>query len=759
MPDRSSPQPEQANSPVPGASTHSKIVDLATLLLLIPVLLPLVAVFSPSLYFESDPRTTGEYSSAISFGPTGMAYLVVASVAIAAFALFVTAWEGKRIRVWSFGLVAAGIIPCLIQMPTHFTNRLHCGAWIAAACLGLAAAHLAQFPRAKRLILTALVAMALPLFIQGAWYVYVEHPETVRAFMENEQQSIEARGLTFGSSQHAKYLTRLQGNDVIGALGMSNVLGSILAGITMLSLCCFKLGWWRKCAWWHIATTLLITGLAAWALMLTQSKGAMLALFATAGFALGVSVLFRFRLPVRRAIPGLCVAFVLLGSIAVLLRGAAGPPDDHTGERSLLFRYHYWQGAADILISEPAAVLLGVGPGKFKDHYETVRNPISPEVVSSTHNVFVDYIAMLGLGGLAWCVLLIGWVWQAGRSIAAAPPEVDTSGRAPPTDRPIKQFALLAAVVFGLQYYVQFPGLYAETAILWLVGMLGFVFLASYVVYPVWSASRSWVNLAAALVACLWMLHAQIEMTFFWPSAVGLMWVVTAAASVGQAQSTDMASARRAWPGFIPAGSLAVLAIVLLFMHAEPMARHQAHLAKAASVLRLSGPPAAIQELDQAASVIANDPATTRWRIRLREEVAVALNANGQPGLASDVLDQALMISDQAEQAGLDGLSAARRRGTLTLGAYYITNNPVWLGLAKEAYTQAVTLSPHSLSDHVRLADIHWDLSEFDAAQTTYQRALKISDQFYLDPDVQLPDEERKRIEGRLADNSADVTP
>ena len=117
------------------------------------------------------------------------------------------------------------------------------------------------------------------------------------------------------------------------------------------------------------------------------------------------------------------------------------------------------------------------------------------------------------------------------------------------------------------------------------------------------------------------------------------------------------------------------------------------------------------------------------------------------------------MISDQAEQAGLDGLSAARRRGTLTLGAYYITNNPAWLGLAKEAYTQAVTLSPHSLSDHVRLADIHWDLSEFDAAQTTYQRALKISDQFYLDPDVQLPDEERKRIEGRLADNSADVTP
>ncbi len=750
MPEPSLPKDNATESP-PG-DLQARLIDLATLLILIPVLLPLVVVFTPSLYFDSDPRATGELIGAISVGPAGMAYLSVASVAIAAIAMLLCAWQGQRVRWGSFILVAAGIVPCLMHMPAHFTSRLHGGAWIAAACLGLAAAHLAQFPRAKRLILTALVAMALPLFIQGAWYVYVEHPATVESFMANEQQSIESRGLTYGSTQHAKYLTRLQGNDVIGAVGMSNVLGSILAAATTISVCCFALGVWCRNRWWRLAGLAAGVCLIAWALMLTQSKGALLALFAATGLGFSLLILMRIQPRARRVLPLLCVVFVLVGSAAVLIRGAAGPPEDHTGERSLLFRYHYWHGAIQILIDDPSSTLFGVGSGKFKDRYEAVRNPISPEVISSTHNVFVDYIAMLGIGGLAWSLLLIGWVWNAGRVMAADTPEEVIKERGPPVDRPIKQFGLLAAVVFGVQYYVQFPGLYAETAILWLIGALGFVFSAVYIIYPVWSASRAWVNIAAALAACLLMLHAQIEMTFFWPSAAGFMWVVIATASAGQSLSTDTTKTPRTWPRFIPAIGLAALALVLLITHAGPMARHQAHLAKATRLLRISGPPAALPELDRAATIIANDPVTTRWRIRLREEIAVALDTHGQPDAASQMLNQALAVSEQAEQAGLDGLSAARRRGTLTLGAYYITGNPDWLRQAKDAYTQATQLSPHSLSDHVRLADIYWDLGDFDAAQATYKRALKISEQFYLDPDVQLPDEERKRIEARLAD-------
>lgn len=759
MPNRPSPQPDPTYAPAQGPEPSFKLIDLATLALLVPVLLPLVVVFSQVLYFESDPRNPGaQAAETITFGPAGSAFLATACVAIAALVMLVAAFAGAKIRWCSSALIAAGIVPCLIVMPEHFTSRMHTGAWIAAASLGLAAAHLAQFPRAKRIILTALIALALPLFIQGAWYVYVEHPATVQSFMANEQQSIESRGLAFGSTEHAKYLTRLKGNDVIGAVGMSNVLGSIVAAITLLSVFVFTLSAWRKLGKGYLAATAGLTCLAAWALVLTQSKGAMLALIGTAGFALCVYGLTRIKPSARRAIPALCVVFVLMGSAAVLLRGAAGPPDDHTGERSLLFRYHYAQGAAKILLNDPAAMLLGVGPGQFKNRYEAVRNPISPEVVSSTHSVFVDYIAMLGLGGIAWSLLLIAWMFNAGKVAGRDAASLQSHDRGPPADKPFKLFALLAAIVFGIQYYVQLPGLYAETAILWLVGAVGFILIAAYVVYPVWFVSRAWGNLAAAFAACMLMLHAQIEMTFFWTSAAAFMWVVAATASASPCENPRL-QASRAWPRFIPALVLVILAVVMLITHAQPVARHQSHLAKAADLLRTVGPPAAITELDQAAAVIANDPTTTRWRIRLREEIAIALKANSQPDAAAQYLNQALAVSEQAQQAGLDGLTAARRQGILALSAFYITDNRAWLTRAQSAYKTTTQLSPHGLNDHVRLADTSWLLSDFDTAQAAYRRALEISDQYFLDPDTQLPDPERKRINARLTDNADDVTP
>jgi len=193
--------------------------------------------------------------------------------------------------------------------------------------------------------------------------------------------------------------------------------------------------------------------------------------------------------------------------------------------------------------------------------------------------------------------------------------------------------------------------------------------------------------------------------------------------------------------------------IILTFGFAEPMARHQAYLARAARLLRIAGPPPALDELDRAAAVIGNDPTTTRWRVRLREDIASALIDNGRSGKAGEYLDGAWAVLDEAERAGLIGLSAARRRGSMALGAYLLTDDRAWLSRAEAAFSQAARLSPFGLNDHVRLADTLWQLGDSDSAQTAYRRALKISDRYYLDPDAQLPEAERKRIEARLADN------
>lgn len=745
--------PDRPKTPEPiHTRLTEKLIDLSAVAMLVPALLPLVVVFTPSLHLESDPRVMGDVTSAaISFGPAGSMWLAAASIVIAALVLGVTVLAGGRIRWWSFGLVAAGIVPCVVHMPEHFNSRLHGGAWIAAAMLGLAAAHLAQFDRAKRFIVAALIAMALPFFLQSAWYVYIDHPDTVQSFQANLDRDLALRGLIRDTPEYVKYLTRLEGNDAIGAVGMSNVFGSIVAAISLLGLsvsviCLRKRGDWLRTAG---VASLLLLGL--WTLKLTQSRGALLALCLTVGLGVFLVLFKKYISKPRGLVPVLCLLFVLLGSGAVLVRGAMGPPKDHHGERSLLFRYHYWQGATQLLVDEPALTITGVGPGHFKDRYESTRNPISPEVVSSTHNVFVDQAVMLGLGGVAWGALLLGWLWGAGKAAGRCLTDKHTSNEVVEADKPpVKLFILLAALVFGTQYYVQLPALYAVTAILWLVGLLGFVSLAAFVVYPVLGRSRAWVTIGLSLAAAMVLLHAQIEMTFFWDSAAAFVWVVVGLASWASQDPQRDKTGKRSMLRFAPIVIVLLFGAVFAVAFADPTARQQDLLWRASETLRFTHPAAAMREVDAAAQIIPNDPTTTRWRVGLRQEVASALKVNGRQADAENLLNEAMAVLDEAEAAGLSGVSTERKRAGLAMGAYQITGDRDWLQQAEQAYSRATEISPNGLNDHIRLGDARWQLGDFDGAIEAYRRALRINENYYLDPGTQLNDEERRRIERRI---------
>ncbi len=729
-----------------------------------PVLLPLVVVFSPMLHLDVDPRhVSADALSPISFGPTGIMWLAAASILISASVLAVTVWAGGRIRWWSCLGVAAGIVPCCWHLSDHFTSRLHAGTWLAAACLGLATLHLAQFQRPRRICIAALIAVALPLAMQSAWYVYVEHPDTVQSFQDNLEQSLSARGLSADSPEAAKYRTRLEGNDAIGAVGMSNVQGSVVASLLILTLVTALFAWRNRAGWLRVACAVGIVLMGAWTLKLTQSKGAVMALLAVLGLGIMLWLVRRSSRKLSHLAPWLCLLVVVAGSGAVLLRGVAGPPDDHLGERSLLFRFHYWQGATGMLADSPSDLVLGVGPGPFKDRYEQTRNPISPEIVSSTHNVFVDYAVMLGLGGFAWGLLLLGWLWRTGNAWLTPTQQAAESDRAPPTDpaddrpadKPLYIIGLLAAVVFLTQYAVEFPGLYAQTAILWLFSAAGYVVIAVYVVLPILQRSERSIPVAISLPATLLLLHAQIEMTFFWISAASFGWVMIALAAGTASNKQTQNSPTRAARDYMPAGVLLILALVFAVLYAEPATRHQQHLDRASQALRLStNPAAAIAELDAAAAIIGNDPVTTRWRVGLRRESAEVLTQIGRPDEARVMLDQAHTVLDEAQQAGLGELTTARLRGNLTYRAYQITGDRALLKQAEQAYARAAELGPNSLNSYVRLADTRWELADFDAAAEAYRKALTISDNYYLDPETQLSAAERQRIEARLAGDS-----
>ena len=744
-------------TPEPRTPSPEPLTALAAITLVVPVLLPLIVVFAPTLYLDADPRGLGDNAATtISFGPTGIMWLTAASILIAGFALGITVWAGGRIRWGGCLLVAAGIVPCLWHIPRHFSSRLHASAWIAAACLGLAAFHLAQFKRARCIAIAALIAILLPMAMQSVWYVNVEHPAAVEAFHDHLEQSLTARGLSPDSPEAVKYQTRLEGSDAIGAVGMSNVQGSIIASLLALTLIISLAAVRNKADRLRLLLLIPLIALGAWALLLTQSKGAVLALLAVIGLGSLLWLVRRTSPKLSKLAPALFILLIVAAIATVIVRGLFGPPDSAMGERSLLFRYHYWQGAARVLFHDPIGILLGVGVGPFKPLYEQFRNPISPEVVASTHNVFVDYIVMLGLGGLAWSALLLTWLWHAAQAWLRRfqPPSTQPP---PPNDKPLRRFALLAAVLFLIQYAVQFPGLYAQTAILWLVGTLGFVAIATYLIDPILRrpGTQQLAAIALSLPAALILLHAQIEMTYFWISAAPFAWVVLglAAGAAGETQTSPSQSKKPL--RYLPAGVLLVIAVVFAIAFAEPTMRQQQRLHHASDILRLThNPAAAIQELDDAADIIGNDPITTRWRIRLRQEIAAALWHVGRRSEARGLFDRSMSILDRARAQGLPELTTERLKSQLAYNMARITQDPTDLQRAEQTTKQAAALSPNDLDLHVLLGDIAWQRADFTAADAAYRRALKINNNSYLDPDAQLSEAERNRIESRI--NSPD---
>ncbi len=747
----------KTNDP-PGHTNHRGL-EIVAALLLVPTLLPLMVVFTPTLYLDSDPRLTGISDTAISFGPAGMIWLSVAAILTAGLAMASVIVAGGKIHKTTCILAVLGVIPGLYHMPDHFHNRFYGAAWIAAVATGLAAAHLAQFTRPRKLMATVLIAMVVPFVLQASWYIYVEQPMTLQSFYQSVEEGIPIRGMTPGTTEYTKYLTRLTGNDAIGVVGMSNVFGSIAAALTAMSLVVLFSGIKRRFPTWRFTLLLAAVIMGGVTLWLTRSRGAMCALAIVSCFAIALWLSRRVWERLKpRWVGGLCLLVVMGGIGVVVIRGMMGPPSDYHGERSLLFRFHYWQGAMDLIRADMSRLIFGVGPGSFKDLYETVRNPISPEVISSTHNVFIDYLVMLGVGGVAWSLLLLRWTWSAGcvigRHLAHSVCDGEDDRYKPVTGMDKTTLRLLiafAAVLFGIQYAVQFPGLYAETALLWLVSLLGYLGLAVWGIYPCLSAWPGWLNRAIGLASLVLMLHAQIEMTFYWHSAASFAWLVVGLSSADETEKPNTVRTIK-WSGskwLVPA-ALLICAIIIAVYHATPVTTHQSHLRNASMALSNHSVEVAIRELDAASAVIPNDPITIRWQVGLRYEMAATLWSQGRQEEAEILLNSAFDILDRAEKAGLTGVSSWRRRASLARSAYDVTGNRRFLETAVQAMEKVTTLSPNSLNDHVKLGDLLWEQGRFSEAESAYRRALAINDNFYLDPDTQLPESERERIARRL---------
>ncbi len=590
---------------------------LAATVLSLTMIQVLVAMM-PELHWDVSPLWEPEAVPAVALGPSGVAWLTVLSMIVLTTTLAVCrvihiAWQWPALVLGGIGCITAG----WHLLTGDGTDAFRCNAWIGAIALGLAACHLSQHEAPRRILSAGLIALVLPLLLGAVYSVYVDHPATVRFFLEREAQAVTQRGWEWNSPQHLIYKRRLMQAEAGGSFGFANTFGSMMTALTLLAGG-VALAHLRQVPRKRAGVTLLLTLVGLVALMLSGARGAILTLLLVGALLL----LMSWRALRPRWLMVLSMLLLLLPVGVVMMRLSVGPPGDVEGERSLLFRGFYWQGAANLVMHEPMAqTLLGTGPSGFKDLHARYKHPLNPEDVASTHNVFIDWLVMLGVGGLAWSMLLLHWLVRAcsntvthNHHAASAEHGCSKNPPLPPGESQTRRgggrgegvavlsfgilhclfvhrassglvqrasgesialnhehqplatidprwlgWIALAALPAGLtQYLVQSSTMYLERSLLWLLALGAFIFTATLLAQASWFTDRGlrWGAFASALAL---LVHNQIEMTFFHPGSVTIALVLLGVA--GTSASSHRSATHRVAPATVSSLSSAGSAV------------------------------------------------------------------------------------------------------------------------------------------------------------------------------------------------------
>ena len=154
-------------------------------------------------------------------------------------------------------------------------------------------------------------------------------------------------------------------------------------------------------------------------ILVTQSRGGLLAVCAAGGFFLLISKVSLW----RKALAGVAAAaaFLYVAPDSVLQRYATIASASQTDE-SAQSRLAVWKAGLRMFVDHP---LNGCGVGNFEQVYgsQYIDRVGAGDVWRSAHNAYVEAAAELGLPGfIAWCVFILGGVpllWRRRQRLAA----------------------------------------------------------------------------------------------------------------------------------------------------------------------------------------------------------------------------------------------------------------------------------------------------------------------------------------------------
>lgn len=480
--------------------------------------------------------------------------MILDAVVLLCAAVLIALGKGASSRLWMLAagasVVASGWIVHGVTRgahdPTIFEQEMMASSWISglAAMLGLWRG--AAQAGVRWLGVSVFSGLCLALVMKGGLQIFIEHPQMVQNFKANREAIFAANGWLSDSAAARGYERRIMQAEASGFTGFSNVTASfLLAGLAGLSglMLALVLGLKSRLitsrsdrtSRWRVWVMMVAAVACGLGVVWTGSKaGQLLAIVGTAVSLLSVWWLRRVHLaheakqPRTRLINlgqkvmlvmpiGLSLAVVL----GVVVRGLIG---ERIGELSVLFRWHYLIGAGRAFAREP---IFGTGIDGFQGAYAQVKVPFSPEDVSSPHFQIAEWIAVLGVGGLAMgCMVVIALVacgigLRRGVEVET-PSATDLSTYLRIPERWMMRSAvLLAAVVTLASLHVMREALTGGELMLRLGVLLALVLGVKFVVGLLEEAADGgwldWLDsagrLALVIFAALLVAHSQFELT------------------------------------------------------------------------------------------------------------------------------------------------------------------------------------------------------------------------------------------------------
>lgn len=716
--------PAASVTPGRSATDHPVAAILLAGLAVLRLLLP----WTPDRFFDVDPASVpGPFPA----GGPGLSMLLDAAILVVAGGVLIRfVRRGPGLDPW---LSLPAILPVIVVLWHGRTDVLQAWRgldWFAATMLGVAMAHLVRAPSSRRLVVAIVLGGIAAMGIRGGWQVVVEHPDTVAYFEAHRAEILAARGWTADSAAALAFERRLRQPEATGWIGFSNVFSGLAAAASVLLI--------GGLAAWRVVRPVgaeaggpVLVGLAGVGLAvlvgLNGSKGAVAAAL-LAVLVLGV-VLGPGRDLEPRRLGLVVVGAGLLAIVAVLVRGLV--PEDAFGDRSLLFRWHYLQGAWSMVAAHP---VVGVGPDGFQDSYLLHRPLRSPEAVASAHGMVADWTASLGVLGVAWAVV-------AGVMLARDDADEAASSGSVSTPSMVTRVGVTVAIVFTVllaQAFVERPAeggaVAVRIAAATLGGLLGMV--AYGLLESLDGRTVRRLALAAGIIVIV---QGQIEMLFWQPGSIAVCWALVAAA--GSARPARVRGVEAVGP--ITLG-VAVIAGVLAMGDLEDAARAERALSPLHGAIARDGvvDPALRRGIAMPLSSLSADE--TWWDDRVIRGSIDLLMAAG----ADDDVRHADLLTERWTQRRPGPMSWNIRASVLREATRRGLVEP---STTLEAVAVAIGFDPTEPRRRLELAELLVELGRCDEAVAAIAEARRLDEAHDLDPLVRFGDRDLARLDAVLS--------